>query len=368
MALFVQKPVFWNTNGYKAPSGGFATTGYPKENGYGHEEWNNSSRLLLRRGNQRYRVFHTEGFAAAPLAENAGQTFVFMTATHNGIQQLVGIAGNAVGLFDDVLKPQRQDIVDKLALQDLWEEAWAVTKVRRIHEDDRHHFLRGWKQNLHRIPSWICPEEYFWWFDEPVTLDPRTLTGKQKLPDQPGIPTELDLALVGRIMDAIPETQRGEKWVRLIDAIHCAPTEPVVASDRDALLEGNEPVADLLTTILTRRGRGKFREDLLGIWGGACAVTGLACTEVLRASHIKPWAASSAAERLDSSNGLLLAANLDVLFYRGLISFDQKGDMLVSRWLDAGHRQALGLPQPLRFMPGELAQYLGYHEQYVFQR
>ena len=93
MALFVQKPVFWNTNNYSAPSGVFATSGYPKENGYGHEEWNNSSRLLLRRGTQRFRVFHTEKLGSAPVIENAGQTFVFMTASHNGIQQLVGIEG-----------------------------------------------------------------------------------------------------------------------------------------------------------------------------------------------------------------------------------------------------------------------------------
>ncbi|MFD2645453.1 HNH endonuclease [Pseudomonas japonica] len=367
MALFVQKPVFWNTNHYTAPSGGFATSGYPRENGYGHEEWNNSPRLLLRRGEQRYRVFHTEGVGTAPLIEHAGQTFVFMTATHNGIQQLVGIAGNAVGLFDERLQPQRQELVDKLALHDLWEEAWAVTKVRRIHEDDRHHFIRGWKQNLHRIPAWICPEEYFWWFDEPVTLDPRALIGRQKLPDQPGIPTELDLALVGRIMDAVPEAQRGEKWTRLIDAIHCAPTEPLAASDRDALLEGGEPVTDLLTNIQARRGRGKFREDLLQVWGGACAVTGLACTEVLRASHIKPWAEATAAERLDSGNGLLLAANLDVLFYRGLISFDEQGGMLVSHWLSESHRLALGLPQALRVVPGGMLEYLKFHREHVFQ-
>jgi len=365
MALFLQKPVFWNTNNYTSPSGGFATSGYARENGYGHEEWNNSPRLLLRQGNQRYRVFHTDAFGKAPLVENAGQTFVFMTAAHNGIVQLVGIAGNAVGLTDERLLAQRQQIVDKLALQDLWEEAWSVTKVRRIHEDDRHHFLRNWKQNLHCIPHWICPEEYFCWFDEPVTLDPRSVSGTEKL--AAGGSSELDLALVGRIMDAIPEAQRGEKWTRLVDAIHCAPTEPLAASDRDALLEGSEPVTDLLTNIQARRGRGKFREDLLQVWGGACAVTGLACSEVLRASHIKPWAAATAAERLDPNNGLLLSANLDVLFYRGLISFDARGGMLVSRWVSPAHCQALGLPQPLRFVPDGVAASLQYHREQVFQ-
>lgn len=361
MALFVQKPVFWNTNNYVAPSGAFATSGYPKENGYGHEEWNNSPRLLLRRGAERFRVFHTEGFGTAPLIDNAGQTFVFMTAAHNGILQLVGIAGNAVGLFDERLQAQREEIVQKLALNDLWEEAWSVTKVRRIHEDDRHHFLKNWKQHLHWIPNWVCPDDYFWWFDEPVTLDPAIIAGKPKSY------TELDLALVGRIMDAIPQEQRGDKWVRLMDAIQCAPTEPVAASERDELLEGTEHVTEVMAQIQARRGRGKFRQDLLEVWGSACAVTGLACTEVLRASHIKPWAESTAKERLDSSNGLLLAANLDALFYRGLISFDSRGQMFVSKRLCEASCAALGLPRGLRFVPDGVGEYLDYHREQVFQ-
>ncbi|MGE8406844.1 MAG: HNH endonuclease [Pseudomonas sp.] len=368
MALFVQKPVFWNTNNYSAPSGVFATSGYPKENGYGHEEWNNSSRLLLRRGTQRFRVFHTEKLGSAPVIENAGQTFVFMTASHNGIQQLVGIAGNAAGLFDDRLKPQREEIVDKLSLLDLWEEAWSVTKIRKLHEDDRHQFMRNWKQNLHWIPNWICPEDYFWWFDEPVTLDPRSITGKQKLQGTFGGYTELDLALVGRLMDAIPVEQRGDKWIRLMDAIQAAPTEPVAASERDEFLAGREPITDVLTSIQARRGHGKFRQDLLEVWGGACAVTKLACTEVLRASHIKPWADSTEKQRLDSDNGLLLSANLDALFERGLVSFDQQGQMLVSQRLSPEQCQALGLPRPLRFVPGAVGEYLKYHVEHVFQR
>jgi len=50
-------------------------------------------------------------------------------------------------------------------------------------------------------------------------------------------------------------------------------------------------------------------------------VTGLAMSKLLRASHIKPWAACAAdAERLDVYNGLLLAPHLDALFDAGLIS------------------------------------------------
>ncbi|ACK80676.1 MULTISPECIES: type 2 periplasmic-binding domain-containing protein [Acidithiobacillus] len=38
-----------------------------------------------------------------------------------------------------------------------------------------------------------------------------------------------------------------------------------------------------------RIGQQKFREAMLTYWGGACAVTGLALPDVLRASHAKPW-------------------------------------------------------------------------------
>ena len=38
-----------------------------------------------------------------------------------------------------------------------------------------------------------------------------------------------------------------------------------------------------------RVGQQKFRAAMLDYWGGACAVTGLALSEVLRASHAKPW-------------------------------------------------------------------------------
>ncbi|MBN0787902.1 HNH endonuclease, partial [Pseudomonas aeruginosa] len=75
-----------------------------------------------------------------------------------------------------------------------------------------------------------------------------------------------------------------------------------------------------------RVGQARYRDALLTYWGGACAVTGVAVTEALRASHAKPWAeCADDAERLDAFNGFLLVANLDALFDRFLISFDDTG-------------------------------------------
>jgi hypothetical protein len=78
-----------------------------------------------------------------------------------------------------------------------------------------------------------------------------------------------------------------------------------------------------------RRGQGEFRRGLLQKWGG-CSVTGCLVNEVLRASHIKPWKAASDQERVDPNNGLLLTATLDALFDRGLVSFENNGNMIVS--------------------------------------
>jgi hypothetical protein len=65
--------------------------------------------------------------------------------------------------------------------------------------------------------------------------------------------------------------------------------------------------------VQARVGQGSFRAALIKVWGGRCAVTGCAELAVLRASHVKPWRLSDDAERLDSANGLLLTANLDLI-------------------------------------------------------
>ena len=81
-----------------------------------------------------------------------------------------------------------------------------------------------------------------------------------------------------------------------------------------------------------RIGQGKFRADLVAAWrrGEVCALTGLAVPEMLIASHIKPWRESSNMERLDPMNGLLLAAHIDKLFDRFLLSFVDSRDGLSS--------------------------------------
>lgn len=101
-----------------------------------------------------------------------------------------------------------------------------------------------------------------------------------------------------------------------------------------------------------RIGQGGFRRDLMAYWKGCCAVTGSCVAEVLVASHIKPWSKSSNQERLDPCNGLLLAAHVDRLFDRGLVSFADDGRLLAGDSLPLAelerfdlHRHDVGLSQ-----------------------
>lgn len=118
-----------------------------------------------------------------------------------------------------------------------------------------------------------------------------------------------------------------------------------------------------------RVGQDIFRDALMRYWGGACAVTGITVPEVLRASHCKPWAeCDSDSERLDVFNGLLLCANLDALFDRGLITFDDAGVIVLSPRLTASDREALVLSPSnrLRWVTPQHLPHLDYHRRQVF--
>jgi hypothetical protein len=116
-----------------------------------------------------------------------------------------------------------------------------------------------------------------------------------------------------------------------------------------------------------RLGQGKFRDKLELRWDSGCAVTGCRILAVLRASHIKPWNTSSNSERLDPANGILLAAHLDALFDRGLISFENDGRMLVSKQIDAEAAQLFQLPTNLRMkLSTDERRFLAHHRDVVF--
>jgi len=113
-----------------------------------------------------------------------------------------------------------------------------------------------------------------------------------------------------------------------------------------------------------------FRSNLLKQWDGACSVTGVSDLRVLRASHIKPWKDSSNEEKLDRNNGLLLIPDLDVLFDKGLITFQTDGVIRQSPFFAVADQRKMRIDRffRLRHVTKEMQPYLEYHNEQRFLR
>lgn len=360
MALFIAKPILWNHSGYQRPSGVRATGGYPKDHGFGHEEWNNAPSLGFEEGGVRWRTFHTEGVGNAPVGAEAGRIYLFLYASHDGVQELVGVAGNATCLIDN--EAERKRLVKKLKIGRLGDEAWAVDRVRACFGGRRDRFEEVWQTDLNWIPNWRCPADNFLWLDGPAHLDPQAIRGTSKLLTMFNSHTELDEAQALKMLETVPIAARSPIWHRIRSGI-LSVDEGDVAGDLGQIENRKDIKATTKTRLVDARlGQGRFRRDLERIWGHRCAVSGCGVSEVLRASHILAWCDSNDAEKLDSANGLLLRADIDALFDRGLISFTDAGTMLVAERLSPSDRALLGVPQRLRQRPAAVhLSYLARH-------
>jgi len=175
-----------------------------------------------------------------------------------------------------------------------------------------------------------------------------------------------DGALGGRTVTDIPALHRLLR--RAFQLSKTLPDELLHIFEKQTVALPKTTEAERL--VVQRVGQGIFRHGLLEYWEGRCAVTGLAVPELLRASHIKPWAdCQTDAQRLDVFNGLLLAPHLDAAFDRGLITVADDGTVVVSPVLDGAARQLLGLVGSLRIQSlheGHRA-YLPWHRAHLFK-
>ena len=123
--------------------------------------------------------------------------------------------------------------------------------------------------------------------------------------------------------------------------------------------EGKEKLA----AVKVRVNQDIFRKMVLANYGGKCCVTGLSVPDVLRASHISPWAEDEK-NRLNPENGLCLSATYDAAFDRHLISFDEHYRLIVSKaikdhYTDAAarsyflDREGQKMALPTRFLPSQ---------------
>ena len=115
-----------------------------------------------------------------------------------------------------------------------------------------------------------------------------------------------------------------------------------------------------------RIGQARFRKIVLGMSGHKCHVTG--STQLLTASHIRPWSESDDSERVDPYNGLALSPVFDKAFDVGLITFQQNGGIVLSPLL-ALNAALLGITgkEQLRGLTEHHHKYLEYHRRIRFQ-
>jgi hypothetical protein len=100
----------------------------------------------------------------------------------------------------------------------------------------------------------------------------------------------------------------------------------VVSNQQPYINDNKEQIASI---------RKRFKDNLSKkVFHERCPVTGI--TFGLIASHIKPLAVClSEEECIDPANGLLVSKNIDALFDKGHISFDDDGRMLASQSVSA---------------------------------
>jgi hypothetical protein len=118
-----------------------------------------------------------------------------------------------------------------------------------------------------------------------------------------------------------------------------------------------------------RIGQDVFRDALFKYWKCCCAITALDIPEMLRASHIKPWAdCDTDSDRLNVYNGFLLSANYDALFDKGLITFDEKGNIIYSAKLNESQIIDIGgnKHKALRWIDERHLHFLEWHRSHIF--
>ena len=139
---------------------------------------------------------------------------------------------------------------------------------------------------------------------------------------------------------------------------------------RAVIEDGSISETEKESIIIARRGQGVFKERVHLI-EQRCRITRVDRIQHLIASHIKPWRqCENSGERLDGSNGLLLTPNIDHLFDRGFISFDDRGVVLVSPVAHTDSLIRMGLDPQNTASTGVLNEeqkiYMSYHRDEVF--
>lgn len=121
--------------------------------------------------------------------------------------------------------------------------------------------------------------------------------------------------------------------------------------------------------VTSRVGQGYYRQQIIERWEGVCPVTKTNIKQILISSHIVPWSESNDEERLDVENGILLSPNIDSLFDKHLISFEDNGEIIISPLIDDINLKSLGLTKTIRITISEgMKKYLKRHREKFYEK
>ena len=125
-----------------------------------------------------------------------------------------------------------------------------------------------------------------------------------------------------------------------------------------------------LRLVKTRVNQSFFREAVLSSYGSKCCLTGIDIPELLIASHIIPWSKDTK-NRLNPQNGLCLNSLHDKAFDRGLITFDENYQLILSEKLKKKEikyfveLEGKEITLPKKFLPN--TDFLKYHREEIFK-
>jgi hypothetical protein len=234
----------------------------------------------------------------------------------------------------------------------------------------------GFDQELEREEAWLvfastqCPlRVWLGSFGDAVLLAAFSQQNVARALGEYGAPMAAPMptgAAAGRTVPDVPALHRLLR--RAFQLSRALPNELLRTFEKQVAALPRTTEAERL--VVQRVGQNLFREGLLDLWEGRCAVTGLAVPELLRASHIKPWAdCDTDAERLDVYNGLLLAPHLDAAFDLGFVTVYDDARVVVADALGGDARSLLGLRGRLRVthLADAHRAYLPWHRERIFR-
>lgn len=116
-----------------------------------------------------------------------------------------------------------------------------------------------------------------------------------------------------------------------------------------------------------RIGQAEYREDLIKYYG-KCQICGIENKGLLVASHIKDFSKSENNEAVDLYNGFLFCDGHDGLFDKGLISFTDEGNVMISSQLSK-HDLDIIKPETIKLdVLEKQKKYLKWHRENKFKK